>query len=62
MKKVFVAGAVLLSSSVLALAQAPTKIGIINIQAAIIGTREGQTAAKDLEAKAELEKAVDRKK
>jgi outer membrane protein len=40
---------------------APTKIGIINIQAAIIGTREGQAAAKELEAKSapkkkELEK------
>lgn len=29
----------------------PTKVGIINIQAAIIGTKEGQAAAKELEAK-----------
>jgi outer membrane protein len=30
---------------------APTKIGIINIQAAIIGTKDGQAAAKQLEEK-----------
>lgn len=58
MKKVFVAGAVLLLSSVLSFAQTPqTKVGIINIQAAIIGTREGQAAAKDLEAKSAPKKA-----
>jgi outer membrane protein len=39
----------------------PAKVGIINIQAAIIGTKEGQAAAKELEAKSapkkkELEK------
>ncbi|MDZ4802229.1 MAG: OmpH family outer membrane protein [Bryobacteraceae bacterium] len=51
MKNILVTGAVLLSSSLFALAQTPTKVGIINIQAAIIGTREGQAAAKDLEAK-----------
>ena len=51
MKKVLVTGAVLLTSSIVALAQAPSKVGIINIQAAIIGTHEGQAAAKDLEAK-----------
>jgi outer membrane protein len=39
----------------------PTKVGIINIQAAIIGTKEGQVAVKELEAKSapkkkELEK------
>lgn len=61
MKNILVTGAVLLSSSLFALAQTPSKIGIINIQAAIIGTREGQAAAKDLEAKSaprkrELEK------
>jgi len=50
-KNILVTGAVLLSSSLFALAQTPTKVGIINIQAAIIGTREGQAAAKDLEAK-----------
>ena len=61
MKNVLLTGAALLVSSVLAMGQTPTKIGIINIQAAIIGTREGQAAAKDLEAKSapkkrELEK------
>ncbi len=61
MKNVLLTGAALLVSSVLAIGQTPTKIGIINIQAAIIGTREGQAAAKDLEAKSapkkrELEK------
>jgi outer membrane protein len=30
---------------------APTKVGIINIQAAIVGTRDGQKAAQDMEAK-----------
>jgi len=60
-KNVLLTGAALLVSSVLAMGQTPTKIGIINIQAAIIGTREGQAAAKDLEAKSapkkrELEK------
>jgi len=50
-------------SGILAFAQAQgtNKIGIINIQAAIVGTREGQAAAKDLEGKSapkkrELEK------
>ena len=41
--------------------QAPTKIGIINIQSAIIGTKDGQKAVQELEAKSapkrkELEK------
>ncbi len=61
MKNILVTGAVLLSSSLFALAQTPSKVGIINIQAAIIGTKEGQAAAKELEAKSapkkrELEK------
>jgi outer membrane protein len=47
--------------AMIAPAQAPSKVGIINIQAAIIGTKEGQAAAKELEAKSapkkkELEK------
>jgi len=57
-----VAAAALASTS-MAFAQgaAPTKVGIINIQAAIIGTRDGQAAAKELEGKSapkkkELEK------
>jgi outer membrane protein len=56
-------GASVIASAAVAFAQgaAPTKVGIINIQAAIIGTREGQAAAKELEAKSapkkkELEK------
>jgi outer membrane protein len=44
---------VLLSATVAASAQttAPTKVGIINIQQAIISTTEGQKAAKELEDK-----------
>ena len=65
MKRFVVLGAGLLASSLTVFAQGaatPTKVGIINIQAAIIGTKEGQAAAKQLEAKsapkkAELEKA-----
>jgi outer membrane protein len=51
-----------IATATMAFAQgAPTKVGIINIQAAIIGTRDGQAAAKELEAKSapkkkELEK------
>lgn len=54
MKNVVLTGAGLLASALMAFAQAPgtpTKVGIINIQAAIIGTKEGQAAAKELEAK-----------
>jgi outer membrane protein len=32
-------------------AASPAKVGVINIQAAIIGTKDGQVAAKELEAK-----------
>lgn len=57
-------GAGLFASALMVFAQGaatPTKVGIINIQAAIIGTKEGQLAAKELEAKSapkkrELEK------
>jgi outer membrane protein len=57
-------GASVIATAAMAYAQSaatPTKVGIINIQAAIIGTREGQAAAKELEAKSapkkkELEK------
>jgi outer membrane protein len=50
----------LIGASMLA-AQTPTKVGIINIQNAILGTREGQKALQELEArsapkKQELEK------
>jgi outer membrane protein len=40
-----------LSVMMAANAQAPTKVGIINIQSAIIGTSDGQKAVKELEAK-----------
>ena len=62
-KRVFTLSAGLLATAMMAFAQAaPTKVGIINIQAAIIGTKDGQAAAKELEAKSapkkrELEKA-----
>ena len=64
MKSLVMSGAGLLASALMVFAQgaaAPTKVGIINIQAAIIGTKEGQAAAKELEAKSapkkkELEK------
>ena len=63
-KCVFSLSAGLLATALMAFGQGaapPSKVGIINIQAAIIGTREGQAAAKDLEAKSapkkrELEK------
>ena len=50
---VFLFCSVLLSASVAASAQtsAPTKVGIINIQQAIISTSDGQKAAKELEEK-----------
>lgn len=61
MNKVFAAGAGLIASALMMYAQAPTKIGIVNIQAAIVNTREGQVAVKELEGKSapkkrELEK------
>ncbi len=40
-----------LSAMMAANAQAPTKVGIINIQSAIIGTKDGQKAVQELEAK-----------
>ena len=62
-KNHFVVPALLLGIAVLARAQgaAPTKIGIIHVQAAILQTKDGQKAAADLKAKfapkqAELEK------
>lgn len=55
------AGVLATASMAFAQGTAPTKVGIINIQAAIIGTRDGQAAAKELEGKSapkkkELEK------
>ena len=51
--RVFLLCSVLLSATVAASAQtsAPTKVGIINIQQAIISTSDGQKAAKELEEK-----------
>ena len=52
-----------IGASIVSFAQSsPTKVGVINIQAAIAGTREGQTAVKELEGKSapkkqQLEKA-----
>jgi len=46
--------AIFAGASTLAFAQSgapPTKVGVINIQAALIGTRDGQKAAGELEAK-----------
>ena len=61
--RVFVFFSILLGASLAASAQtsAPTKVGIINIQQAIVSTAEGQKAAKELEDKSapkkkELEK------
>jgi outer membrane protein len=34
-----------------AFAQTPTKVGVINIQSALVGTKDGQKAAQELEAK-----------
>ena len=51
--RVFVFCSVLLGASLAASAQtsAPTKVGIINIQQAIVNTAEGQKAVKELEEK-----------
>lgn len=45
--------AIVLGAAVMAPAQtaAPTKVGIINIQAAIVSTKDGQKAAQDMESK-----------
>ncbi|HEU0138536.1 MAG TPA: OmpH family outer membrane protein [Bryobacteraceae bacterium] len=52
-RKQFVLPALVLGAAAFAYAQAntPTKVGIINIQAAIVGTKEGQKAASEIEAK-----------
>lgn len=62
-KNLFVLPALLSAAAILVHAQAaaPLKIGIIHVQAAILGTKDGQKAAADLNAKiapkkAELEK------
>jgi outer membrane protein len=57
-KSAIVLCSMVLGAAMIAPAQTatPTKVGIINIQAAIIGTKEGQAAAKSLEAKSEPKK------
>jgi outer membrane protein len=42
---------VLALGAVAAFAQAPTKVGVINIQSALVSTRDGQAAAQELEKK-----------
>jgi outer membrane protein len=39
------------AASAVAFGQAPTKVGVINIQSAIISTKDGQKAAQELETK-----------
>jgi outer membrane protein len=55
--RLFAAALVLGLAGVASAQTAPTKVGIINIQQAILGTRDGQKAMKDLEAKAAPKKA-----
>ncbi len=62
-KNLLISSALVLGATVLAQAQSatPTKIGIIHVQAAILGTKEGKKAGEDLNAqfsqrKADLEK------
>jgi outer membrane protein len=62
-KNLLISSALVLGATVLAQAQSatPAKIGIIHVQAAILGTKEGKKAGEDLNAKfsqrkAELEK------
>ena len=52
-----------LSLTAAAQTAAPTKVGIINIQAAMIGTKDGQKAAADLQARsAPRQKELEKKK
>lgn len=63
MKKIFVFPALLVSAALGAYAQAtPTKVAVIQVQNAIMGTKDGQKAATDLTAKFAPKKAeIDRK-
>ena len=61
MNKKFVIPALVLTAAFVAQAQAPTKVGVIQVQEAILSTKEGQKAATELQDKfkgrrAELEK------
>ncbi len=48
-KQLLMCAAVAISAA--AFGQAPTKVGVINIQSALISTKDGQAAAKELETK-----------
>ncbi len=53
-KKILMLPALAVGLTALAFGQAgapPTKVGVINIQAALVGTRDGQKAAQELDAK-----------
>ena len=50
-RKFIAVPSIALAGALIAVAQNPTKVGIIHIQRAIIETKEGQVAAKELEAK-----------
>jgi len=51
MRSSFISAAALLCFAFGAFAQAPQKIGVINIQGAIVGTKDGQKASQELDAK-----------
>ena len=51
MRREFILLPALALSALVAFAQAPTKVGVINIQAALVNTKDGQKAAAELEAK-----------
>ncbi len=52
MKRIVFGWSMLALASASAMAQAPSKIGVINIQSAIVSTKDGQKAASELEGKA----------
>ena len=61
-KKFLAVPSIALAGALIAAAQNPTKVGIIHIQRAIIETKEGQAAAKQLEAKtAPIRKDLEKK-
>lgn len=51
MRRQFLFLPVLALSAMAAFAQAPSKVGVINIQAALVSTKDGQKAAQELEQK-----------
>ena len=50
-KNALVAGAALLCLAIGASAQTANKVGVISVQGAIVGTRDGQKASQELDAK-----------